>query len=279
MANIAHLLVASDLTERAIYPLQRAMQLKAESDCQVTVLHVVEHGLTAHIRERRAAEALDELKRWKEALPALSQIALNVKVSLGDPFAAILEAVHTDLPDLSIVGQPGKPNLKEFFTGTTAERVMRFSERPVLMVNQYASGPYKRVLVAVDFSESARQALDCACRIAPQAEIRVVHVWRPPVWGRASDRREADEANQRLRTQEEQQLRTFIEHGTAGRRFPLEIVDGEPEAAVREALGRVNADLLALGTHARGRTPTALIGSLAREFLVTAPCDVLVARA
>jgi nucleotide-binding universal stress UspA family protein len=99
------------------------------------------------------------------------------------------------------------------------------------------------------------------------------------VWCRASDGRAADDANQRLRTQEEQQLQAFIEHGAAGRQFPMEIVDGEPEAAVRGALGRFNADLLALGMHARGRTPTPLIGSLAREFLVTAPCDVLVARA
>ncbi|MFZ1106040.1 MAG: universal stress protein [Hyphomicrobiaceae bacterium] len=108
------------------------MQLKAESGCQVTVLHVVEHGLTAHIRERRAAEALDELTRWKDTVPELSQIALNVKVSLGDPFATILEAIHAELPDLAIVGQPGKPNLKEFFTGTTAERVMRLASAPFL---------------------------------------------------------------------------------------------------------------------------------------------------
>ena len=279
MANIAHLVVASDLTGRAIYPLQRAMQLKAESGCQVTVLHVVEHGLTAHVRERRAAEALDELTRWKDTVPELSQIALNVKVSLGDPFATILEAIHAELPDLAIVGQPGKPNLKEFFTGTTAERVMRFSERPVLMVNQHASGPYKRVLVAADFSEGARRALECACRIAPEAELRLVHAWQAPVWGRASDGRAADEANQRLRAQEEQQLRRFIGPAAADRRLPLDIVDDEPEPAIRRALGGFNADLLALGTHARGRMSTALIGSLAREFLVTGPCDVLVARA
>jgi len=34
-----------------------------------------------------------------------------------------------------------------------------------------------------------------------------------------------------------------------------------------------------MGTHARSALKTAMIGSLAREFLAEAACDVLVARA
>jgi hypothetical protein len=64
MAQLAHLLVATDLTGRSVYPLQRAIQLRSESDCQVTVLHVVEHGLTSGVTERRRAEALSELENW-----------------------------------------------------------------------------------------------------------------------------------------------------------------------------------------------------------------------
>ncbi len=87
MAQIGHILVASDLTGRSVYPLQRAMQLKAESDCQLTVLHVVEHGLTSNISERRYGEALTEFESWKRSLPEVNQLGVNANVMVGDPFA------------------------------------------------------------------------------------------------------------------------------------------------------------------------------------------------
>ena len=195
MAQLAHLLAGTDLTVRSVHPLQRALQLKAESYCQVTVLNVVEHGLTSSIAERRRAEAVSELATWKRSLSDASQMGVSVDVVVGDPFAAILEVLRSVQAELAIIGGPGKRGLKELFTGTTAERVIRLADQPVLMVNQHATGPYKRVLVAMDFSQGAKRALEWACRIAPEAEIRLVHAWLPPVTGRTHEKQEADAAN------------------------------------------------------------------------------------
>jgi nucleotide-binding universal stress UspA family protein len=174
------------------------------------VLNVVEHGLTSSITERRRAEALTELEAWKHSLPGASQPGVTVDVVVGDPFAAILEGLRVQQADLAVIGGPGKYGVKELFTGTTAERVIRFADQPVLMVNHYPNGPYKRVLVAMDFSQGAKRALEWACYIAPEAEIRLVHAWQPQVTGRTHDKQETDAANQRLRDQEEQQLRAVI---------------------------------------------------------------------
>jgi nucleotide-binding universal stress UspA family protein len=53
---------------------------------------------------------------------------------------------------------------------------------------------------------------------------------------------------------------------------------GNARAALRNRIGTFGADLLSMGTHARSRLSTAIVGSLAQEFLTAAPCDVLVAR-
>lgn len=278
MAQLAHLLAATDLTGRSVYPLQRAMQLRAESDCQVTVLNVVENGLTAGITERRRADVLSELENWQRSLTEATQPGVGVDVVVGDPFAAILEALRSLQADLAVIGGPGKRGLKELFTGTTAERVIRFADQPVLMVNQHPNGPYKRVLVAMDFSQGARRALEWACRIAPEAEIRLVHAWQPPVKGPAHKKLQTDAANRRLREQEEQQLRAVIQQVAPALSLPLEIADDEPYSALRNRIGTFGADLLAMGTHARSRLSTAIVGSLAQEFLAAGPCDVLVAR-
>jgi nucleotide-binding universal stress UspA family protein len=239
---------------------------------------VVEHGLTAGIAERRRTEVLSELEHWQRSLTEAILPGVSVDVVVGDPFAAILEALRSQKADLAVIGGPGKRGLKELFAGTTAERVIRFADQPVLMVNHHAREPYKRVLVAMDFSQGARRALEWVCRIAPEAEIRLVHAWQPPVRGRAHDKQETDAANRRLREQEEQQLQAVIQQVASALSLPLEIVEDEPYPALRNSIGAFHADLLVMGTHGRSRLSTAVVGSLAQEFLAAAPCDVLVAR-
>jgi nucleotide-binding universal stress UspA family protein len=281
MSGLGHVLVATDLTGRSFYALQRAMQLKRQSGALVSVLHVVEPGLMADLEGKRTAEAAEALRDWRGALSEEDQQAVGINIEVGDPFAAILDEAAHSKTDLILVGQPGKRGLKELFTGTTAERVARFSDRPVLMVNQHPVGGYKRVLVALDFSESAKEALKWACRVAPEAEMKVVHAWNSPILRfSAGGQAEFEDASARLRAQEEAQIRTIIEQSLPPGRTPaFEMAEGSPYAVVREHVGRFNADLLALGTHARSRLKEAFVGSLAQEFLASGACDVLIAKA
>ena len=57
------------------------------------------------------------------------------------------------------------------------------------------------------------------------------------------------------------------------------MIEGNPFFAIRDAIGSFHPDLLVMATHARSGISVAMIGSLAREFLIDAACDVLVARA
>ena len=280
MSHLRHMLVASDLTGRSFYPLQRAMQLKEQSGALVTVLHVVEPGLASKLEERRCTEATTVLQEWRAALPDAKRQDVAVNVMVGDPFATIIEEAASRKTDLVVVGQPGKRGLKELFTGTTTERVIRFGVEPVLRVNQHSNGGYKRVLVAMDFSEAAKRALEWACRIAPEAEIRVVHAWQPPLVGFSSkDTAKLETAQQRLRAQEEHQIRAVLEQVAPARPLRIEMVEGNPYTAIRNQIGTFNAELLAMGAHSRSRVANAMIGSLAPDFLAEGACDVLVTRA
>ena len=278
MSSLSHIVAATDLTGRSVYALQRALQLKRESGAQLTVLHVIEHGLTPRIRERHHVEAVADLQEWKRVLPDVTQLGLDVKVVLGDPFSTIVDVAGIEQIDLAILGGPGKGGLKELFAGTTVERVIRFSDTPVLMVTQHASGPYGRVVVAVDFSSSAQKALQWACRIAPGAEIHLIHAWQPPVRGDGRDDAKAAAANRELRDQELNQLRALVASNVLARTLDLEMIEDEPCEAIRRAIATVNAELLVMGTHGRSRINSALVGSVAQEFLATPPCDVLVVK-
>ncbi len=175
MSTFAHILAATDLTGRSVYALQRALQIKAESNCQLTVLHVVEHGLTPGLKQRHYEAALANLEDWKQSLPVAQQLGLDVRVLFGDPFATILAILESEQIELAVVGSPGKNEMKGLFIGTTAERVIRFSPTPVLMVRQHAAGAYSKALVAVDFSPSAKRPSPAVPRLDHRALSLCTH--------------------------------------------------------------------------------------------------------
>jgi nucleotide-binding universal stress UspA family protein len=283
MANIKHILVATDLSDRAERAFERGARLGRERAATVDLLHVVEGGLLAQVQERRRALADEYLRAWFAGLPEAQRSGVRLNVETGDPFAVILEQAVERKADLVVLGEPGKRGLKELFVGTTAERVVRHSDRPVLIVKQRASDAYRRVLVAVDFSEGASRAFDAACEVAPGAEFLAVYAWQVPAVGlatRQAAEKAVEEENALLRRRIERQARDHLVALASPPRAPrIEMTEGNPFFVIREAIASYQPDLLAMGTHARSGIAIARVGSLAREFLVEAPCDVLVARA
>jgi nucleotide-binding universal stress UspA family protein len=61
-------------------------------------------------------------------------------------------------------------------------------------------------------------------------------------------------------------------------RFELHLIEGEVRAALRRQVAALGADLLVLGTQGSKGIAQAWLGSVAEEFLVRPPCDVLVVK-
>jgi nucleotide-binding universal stress UspA family protein len=280
MSAIKHILVATDLTGRSLYALERAMQLKVQSGAAASVLHVIEPGLSTKLQERRHADALAVLQDWREILPEIARQDLAINVMVGEPFATIVEELEIHQMDLVVVGRPGKHGLRDLFLGTTTERVVRYSPQPVLMVAQHPNGPYKRVLVAMDLSAGAARALALAYRIAPDAKIKAVHAWQSPFVGLPSkDTSAAGKDKERLLELDKRRIKDILQALPQSASPDIAVVEGDAHTVIRNEIGLFNADLLVMGTHSRSRLSTAIVGSLAHTFLAEGACDVLVARA
>jgi nucleotide-binding universal stress UspA family protein len=87
---------------------------------------------------------------------------------------------------------------------------------------------------------------------------------------------------------EEQRLRALLEQHVAkclegqqprpsALKLKLELVEGAAADVIRNAVERLGPDLLSLGANSRSGLAENFIGSTTREFLVHAPCDILVA--
>lgn len=278
-----HFLLATDLTARSAVALRRAARLAAEADGALTVLSVIERGLPPKIVARRMAEAREEMEAGVAALTPPMKERVRLKVMEGEPFSAIIGEANQGSADIIVLGVHAKLGFSELFTGTTTERIMRFADRPVLLVSSEERGPYARVVAAVDRGENAAQALAAAAELAPKAELYALQAWRrmpAALSGTASAPGMVAAEEQRLRALLEEHVAKCLK-GQQPRSSPpkLELVEGVAVDVIRSAVERLTPDLLALGTNSRSGLAEAFLGSTTREFLVHAPCDILVARA
>ncbi|HEU4457481.1 MAG TPA: universal stress protein [Longimicrobium sp.] len=192
----------------------------------------------------------------------------------GSPGTAIVEVVEEARADLVVVGAARAGRLATAFLGTTAQRVLRGSPVPVLVVRRPLHRPLERVLLTTDLSELSaavhEEALDTVASLfgASKSARSLLVVALPAVPLPLS--------------QDAVGRAAFAELGAflAARRprdaavKPRVRMGGAAEAIAAEA-GDWDADLLVLGTHARGWAARLALGSVAEAALRDAPCNVL----
>ena len=280
MVSISHILVATDLTDRSDRAIDRALQLQRQTGATLMLLHVIEPGLMGRLEAHRRSDAEAFLDDRMAKLPGEVRSHCSRKVAVGDAFSTIAGEAQAQRAGLIVLGEPGKYRYADLFVGTTADRVVRASPIPILVVKGTSRGPYERVLAAFDLSEGAIRALKTALTIAPNAEVRIVHAWRPPLTALAQRSAATDairKENDEIRALIERVAKEALAHSASrGTVLNIDMIEDNPYLVLRNEAGW--PDLLAMGTHARGRLATGMIGNLARHMLAEASCDVLVAR-
>lgn len=272
MAQIAQILLASDLTDRSWCALVRAIQLKRATAAGLTLLHVAEGGLTEDLVQSHRAAAMATMEGLLSRAAGGKLRRVVAKVLLGDPVAEIVTEAESRSVDLVVLGEPGKHRIKELFVGTTAERVVRHSRRPVLVAKVRSDQPYRRVLIAFDRSEAAQRALATALALAPRAEFRLLHARQSPETLRGDE--DAERTQVLLENAAKEVMgRSLYPHTI----LAVEVREGAPVPVITNALVGFGPDLLAMGTHSRGRWETAFFGSVAQELLAASSVDALVA--
>lgn len=195
----------------------------------------------------------------------------------GTPEQAINAVAEEVDADLVIVGATRLGRVGRFLLGTTAQRVVRSSPAPVLVMRSTEWREPRKILFATDLSPASASAatvgltLSRALGIDPEKRFVLVLGYDlmppPPLSRTAYDEAAAAE------------LRTFVQTlpVDAGQ-VDARIAKGEPTEALVSDAETWGADLLVLGTHGRSGLPRLLIGSVAEFVVKRAPCDVLVVR-
>jgi len=278
------LLVATDLSPRSDRALNRSLALSDALQARLTVLHVVDEELPASVADRLKEAAERAIDHQLGAFPTLDRKNVLRKVVFGSGFKDILEEADESEAELIIMGTHREDTLGDLFVGTTVERVIRHGDTPVLVVKDRVKGPYRRVLVGIDFSVYSRRAVEFALKFVPDGEVVLVHAFDLPFKSYLSRRPPVDEANKKNQEQMdamlEEEMQAFlasIPSPTAGLKRVMR------EGTVREVISgqveKLRPDLLVVGTHGRTGLARALLGSVAEDLFSFPPCDVLAVKA
>ncbi len=291
MEKIDTILAALDLEPGSDAVLARAAQLASAHASKLVVLHIIEaeslSDAAAHMNIDES-ELRDQLRREGgatiERLIAAHGHTLraDIRIEFGSAHEVITRVAHERRAQIIVVG-PGKGHtLEDRFLGSTADRVIRTSTVPILVVRKLPVKPYRCVAVAIDGSKQSAQAFIEARKLAPDAAFQLVHaVDFPLTFQQAMLRAGTSKVDiERYRVahadKARAELSAFQSDIPDAPGLPTKIFDGEPGRVLASFSKSSKVDLLALGSQGRGAAMQALLGSVARRVLGEAACDVLV---
>ena len=186
MVNIKHVLCPVDFSEFSRHAFGRAVAVARGYGADVTVLHVLPvpsavpalpygpegpgpFGFEAVDRDR----VHGELSRF---LGTGDSIGVPVRYETAEASSIqkeILVQTSKTSADLVVVGTHGRSGFDHLFLGSVAEKTLRTSRVPVLVVPPHTRDvvpaprePFRSVLCAVDFSQDSARAFEYAASLA-----------------------------------------------------------------------------------------------------------------
>jgi nucleotide-binding universal stress UspA family protein len=291
MNKLNNILAGIDFSDCSRSALEQAVRLAKWNNARLHALHSIEYltlsdaAWASHIPQEKleqaaAAEAKRTLHQLLKQSNAPSEA--QVLVDVGAPIDCVLRRVRETKADLLVLGVSGS-SMIPMGAGTLATKCLRKVAAKVLLVHERQTGPYRRIVACVDFSERSREAVTQALRVAEQdqAEVHFLHVFTGS-WGRYAlvpDAWEVDETKAaQYRHALELRLREFV--GDTGKR-PVQFAVTEAANhghGVAEYARRVHADLLVLGSKGRSNLGYVLLGSTVERLLREIPSSALVVR-
>lgn len=285
------LLVPIDLSPGSERVVERAALLPLRAHARIVLLHVVPDSLSRDARSRAENDARKALevvaKRIAPELP--KGVSVRSVVKVGSCAAQIAKQALSLKAELLVMGRGRRRALHDAFLGSTAERVIREGQIPVLVVRLAARRPYRHPLLALDIDQAAHDVLALTLRVIPppRPRISVVHAFEAPLEDliySSLTPEQFQEYRKHYRVKALREIAQMLATALAQAKMPRPeevswksyVGHGSPRIVVPKILAKTRADLLVLGTHAYSGIAHAFLGTVAGDLLRKATCDVLV---
>jgi nucleotide-binding universal stress UspA family protein len=286
VSPIRTILAATDFSFSAHRAARRAAVLAKLHDAALHLLHVLDSSSAKALLRR--SPAIDvEPPLHLDAERALDSLAGDVGAAAGAVVERLLREgrVMDEIlaaaasSDLVVLGPRGVNPLRDFFLGSTAERMARMIECPMLVVKQDPQIAYENVLVPVDFSDYSAPALRFASEMAPGATLHVIHALDSSLTGRLRSAGVSDAGIEAYSDELQREANASMAELTAGLRERTvfgTVQVGDARVLIKELAAATRCTLIVMGKQGRSWLSEHILGSVTRLVLERATCDVAV---
>ena len=275
-------LLATDLSARHDRPLDRATQLAHEWLAELMVVTAREGPATPEevsswLGGGNSVHAFELAARAELAREfAASGLTPSLRVVEADVIDGILSVAATVPDSVVVIGASPDQSFQQFVLGAKAVRLaqglIKGVGQPLLVVRQRTRASYSRILVANDFSDGARRALETAVRLFPGRPITLFHALEDSVPALA----DGDAALVQAALERSAQWITRCElPADIVPRITVVIGHGAVHDAVADYAARQAVELVVLSVRHHSAMARVFIGSRSDDLLLHLACDTL----
>lgn len=285
------ILAATDFSAPARHAADRAARVAHETGATLTLVHALPAQPLQELRQwlgaqpqaehQLLAQAQDQLRQLADDLAAARRVPVHTHLATGAVLDEIGRQADALDADLLVLGARGSGFLRRLVLGTTAERLLRRTTRPLLVVRAAPHEPYRRALVALDFSPWSADAITLARRVAPHARLVLLSAFQVPFEEKLHfagvDAATIERYRQQSRAAATQKLHAAAQGaGLKAGDYDAVVVEGDASQRIVEHEQDVDADLVVLGKHGQSAAEDLLLGSVTKHVLAEGSVDVLV---
>ncbi len=293
----------SNFAEHAL-PCGLAIARRTGATVHLVLVHVPYQPATARspiadLVEARAAEQTDrESGYMAELSERLASSGVRTRAALihGPVREALTTYVEEHAVDVVVMTTHGRGGFQRAWLGSTADSLMRQCPAPLLLIRPRSDEcaaarasddmVFRRLLVALDGSQTAEQALRAAVslHLTQTASLVLAHVLQPPFADTSPYLPNTLPLGKDEMASRQASARQYLAEVAGADWLGAEAietrvaVDYDPARAVLDMAAANDSDLVVLGTHGRGGLRRMLMGSVADKVIRGTHRAVLVHR-
>lgn len=279
MKLLEKILLAQDFSKSSENVVETAIELAKVFRSEVIPIHV----LPDDIVNEKVNSLLNET-----ALMKLNETAKRIKsegvevgkpmLEFGSPHDRIVKAAVRVNANLILVGSGENRKGDRFQLGTTTERIIQKSEKPVFVAKEGMPLNVQHILCPVDFSAASKQALKNAITMAHRfrAELTILGVCELQGLAWFTSEKDKEAENGIRSAQHKAKFDEFLKgFNLSGLNWAKETPKGDPAEEILSTISRKMVDLLVMGSVGRTGLNRLIMGSVTEKVVREVPCSFL----
>lgn len=277
MKLLKSILVAIDFTESSENILKNSISFAKTFKSKITLIHILPDDinnekvslLVKNTVTRKLKEANDTI--LNEGIETESPI-----LEFGNYCDTIVRASDKISANLILVGSGDKLKDDPFQLGSTAEKIIRKSNKPVFVVKNGQELNIKNIICPVDFSKESSRALNSAIIISRMVNAKLVILSVYPYFQHNLAQLDAAQINEIRHLEHKKEFNSFLEaFNLIDLNFEKQIVGGDPSEEILKFIKKSKSDLLIMGTTGRSGISKILMGSVTEKVIREVPCSFI----